>query len=116
MITKTSVENFLSQKNIDVSRNPKKFGNTIYRSLKKKGYSVFPISPNAEKVVLKVHQAGIEKVWMQQVCQSDEAIKYCKENGVDFISNECILMFVETAGFIHRAHRWIWGVVGKLPR
>ncbi|MFB3055897.1 MAG: hypothetical protein ACE1ZQ_01885 [Ignavibacteriaceae bacterium] len=29
---------------IVVSYNPKKFGNTIYRSLKKKGYNVFPIT------------------------------------------------------------------------
>jgi len=29
---------------IGVSYNPKKFGNTIYRSLKKKGYNVFPIT------------------------------------------------------------------------
>lgn len=53
MTTKSSVENFLSQKNIaviGVSRNTKKFGNTIYRSLKKKGYNVFPINPNAEKI------------------------------------------------------------------
>jgi len=44
---KTSTENFLSQKNITmigVSYNPEKFGNTIYRSLKKKGYNVFPIN------------------------------------------------------------------------
>ena len=58
-----------------------------------------------EKVVLKVHQAGIEKVWMQQGSQSDEAITYCEENRVDYISNECILMFAEPAGFIHRAHK-----------
>ncbi len=53
MITKASVENFLSQKNIavvGVSRNTKNFGNTIYRSLKKKGYNVYPINPNAEKI------------------------------------------------------------------
>jgi len=46
MITKTSVENFLSQRNITVigvSRNPKKFGNTIFCPLKK-GYNVFPIT------------------------------------------------------------------------
>ena len=53
MMTKLSPDNFLSQKNVTVigiSRNPKKFENTIYRSLKKKGYNVFPINPNAEKI------------------------------------------------------------------
>lgn len=53
MTSKSLVENFLSQKNIavvGVSRNTKKFGNTIYRSLKKKCYNVFSINPNAEKI------------------------------------------------------------------
>ncbi len=150
MIKKILVENFLSSKNIaviGVSRNTKKFGNTIYRSLKKKGYNVFPINPNAEKIegdncypdflslpkkidavvinvppeetekaVLKVHQAGINKVWMQPGSQSKVAEEYCSENGIDWISNECILMFAEPAGFIHRAHRWVWGIAGKLPK
>jgi len=67
-----------------------------------------------EKVVLKVHQAGIEKVWIQQGSQSKVAEEYCAENGINCISNECILMFAEPAGFIHRAHRWIWSIAGKL--
>jgi predicted CoA-binding protein len=126
LTSKSSVENFLSQKNIavvGVSRNSKKFGNTIYRSLKKKGYNVFPINPNAEKiegdncypdllslpekidavvinvppeetekVVLKVNKAGIKRVWLQQGSQSEKAINFSQENGIDCVSNECILM------------------------
>ncbi len=149
MTSKSSVDNFLSQKNIavvGVSRNPKKFGNSIYRSLKEKGYSVFPVNPNAEKidrdicypdilslpgevtavvisvppeetekVVRKVHQAGITRVWMQQGSESIEAIKFCEEHSIDCVSNECILMFAEPAEFFHRAHRWIRGLRGKLP-
>ncbi len=149
MTSKSSIENFLSQKSIavvGVSRNPKKFGNVIYRELKKKGYNLFPINPNAEKiegdncypnllslpekidavvinvppnqtekVVREVKQAQIKRVWMQQGSQSKKAEDYCLENGIDCISNECILMFAEPAGFVHRAHRWVWGVMGKLP-
>jgi predicted CoA-binding protein len=69
-----------------------------------------------EKVVREVKEAGINKLWLQQGSQSDEAINYCKKNGIDCISNECILMFAEPAGFIHRGHRWFWGVLGKLPQ
>jgi len=53
---------------------------------------------------------------MQQGSESDEAINYCNENEIDCVSNECILMFAEPAGFIHRLHRWIWGIAGKLPQ
>lgn len=68
-----------------------------------------------EKVVREAKQAGINKVWLQQGSQSDAAIKFCEENEIDCVSNECILMFAQPSAFIHRAHRWIWGVLGKLP-
>jgi len=68
-----------------------------------------------EKVVREAKQAGINKVWLQQGSQSDEAVKFCEENGIDCVSNECILMFAQPSAFIHRAHRWVWSVLGKLP-
>ena len=69
----------------------------------------------AEKVLREVKQAGINKVWLQQGSQSEAAVKFCEENGIDYVSNECILMFAQPSAFIHRAHKWIWGVLGKLP-
>lgn len=68
-----------------------------------------------EKVVREAKQAGINRVWLQQGSQSDAAVKFCEENGIDCVSNECILMFVQPTAFIHRAHKWVWGVLGKLP-
>jgi hypothetical protein len=148
--SKKNIDDFLAQKIIavvGVSRKKTKFGNTIYRELKQKGYQVYPINPNinliegdvcypdlfslpekvdavvinispaqTEKVIREAKEAGIKKVWLQQGSQSDAAIKYCEESGIDCVSNECILMFVEPSAFIHRAHRWIWGVFGKLPQ
>ena len=67
------------------------------------------------KVLRKANQAGISKVWLQQGSQSEDAIKYCEENGIDCVSNECILMFAKPSAFIHRAHKWVWGALGKLP-
>ena len=143
------IDEFLNQKEIaivGVSRKKSKFGNVLYRELKKKGYNVYPINSNvnildddvcypdlgslpgkvdaviinvppaqAEKVLGEIKEAGINKVWLQQGSQSDEAEKFCEGNGIDCISNECVLMFAEPAGFLHRAHRWIWGALGKLP-
>lgn len=78
---------------------------------------VINISPaQTEKVVREAKEAGIKKIWLQQGSQSDSTIKYCEENGIDCVSNECILMFAQPSAFIHRAHKWIWGVVGKLPQ
>ena len=51
--TKTTVTDFLSQRVLAVvgaSRDPKKFGNSIYRELKRKGYKVLPVNPQAETI------------------------------------------------------------------
>ena len=141
MTSKKLVEDFLSEKNIavvGVSRTGKGFGYTAYKELRSKGYNVYSVNPNAhdiegEKcypsllalqgkvdaavlVVKDAHSAGIKKIWMQQGSESDEAIVFCEESGIDVIHNECILMFAEPSAFIHRAHKWVWGVIGKLPR
>jgi predicted CoA-binding protein len=150
MNSKKSVENFLASKKIavvGVSRNNRKFGNTVYRELKKKGYEVYPINPYAqtidgdvcypditsipekpdavllsisqdktEAIVEEILDAGIDKVWMQQGSQSEKAIKFCEDNNIDCVSNECILMFAQPTEFIHRTHRFFRGVFGKLPQ
>ena len=68
-----------------------------------------------EKVVVEAYHAGITRVWMQQGAESDAAIRYCEENGISVVHGECVLMFADPTAFHHRAHRWVWGVLGKLP-
>ena len=53
MTTRSSVQDFLSQPVLAVvgaSRDPRKFGNSIYRELKAKGHHVLPVNPHAETV------------------------------------------------------------------
>jgi predicted CoA-binding protein len=77
---------------------------------------VFVVPPaQTEKVVREAAELGISRVWMQQGSESEEAIRWCAENGISVVAGECILMFAEPAEFYHRAHRWVWGVLGKLP-
>ena len=150
MITKRAVNDFLSCKKlaiIGVSRRSSKFGNTIYKELKSKGYMLYPVNAHAEKISndicyrdLKsipdkvdgiitvippvetekvIHQAmamGIKQIWMQQGSESDSAIQICKENNTNVIYGECILMFAEPVSIPHRIHRWVWGIIGKLPQ
>ena len=130
---------------IGLSRSGKKFGNFAYRALVAKGYRVYPINPfthsingvrcysgfddlpervTAAVVVLppakaipairEVAAAGIKRVWLQQGSESPEVLRECEQMGLDVISGECILMFARPTGF-HKAHRWVWGLLGKLP-
>lgn len=150
MVTKENITGFLSQKNIavvGVSRSGKKFGNSVYKELKAKGYKTFAVNPNAteingescysqilsikekvdaavvvvpknesEKVVRNAVTAGVRNIWLQQGSETDEAINYCIQNNVNVVYNECILMFAEPTAFFHKAHRWVNGALGKLPK
>lgn len=69
-----------------------------------------------EKVVAQAKEAGIQRVWMQQGAESDAAIRYCKDNGISEVHGHCIMMFAQPVGFGHNLHRFVWGLLGKLPR
>jgi predicted CoA-binding protein len=128
-----------------VSRSGKGFGNAVLHDLTGKGYEILPIHPESgevggipsspslaelpkevgglilvvppqqtEKLVREAKEAGIDRVWMQQGAESPEAIRFCAENGLDAVHGECIMMFAQPTG-VHRFHRWLWGVFGKLP-
>jgi len=68
-----------------------------------------------EKVVREAAAAGISRVWLQQGAESEEAIRFCQQNGIAAIHGECIMMYAGQAGF-HKIHRWLWKVVGKAPK
>ena len=149
MTSKSSVDNFLSCKDIaivGVSRKSSKFGNVIYKELKKKGMTLYGVNPSMDTidgdkcyknlhelegkidgiinvvsptktldVVKEANEIGVKNIWMQQGSESDEAIKFCQENGINEIHKECILMFAEPVKSFHSLHRWVWKVLGKLP-
>jgi predicted CoA-binding protein len=53
MNIRKDIDGFLAQKTIavvGVSRSPNKFANAAFRELRKKGYRVFPVNPNAVTV------------------------------------------------------------------
>jgi len=71
--------------------------------------------PETEKVVRDAAAAGIKRVWLQQGSKSEAAIQFCQENGIAAVHGPCILMFAEPVGLLHRCHRFVWRVIGKLP-
>jgi hypothetical protein len=150
MTTGADVDAFISQRTlavVGVSRSGKKFGNTIYRELKKKGYRVLAVHPQAaqvegdpaypslaalpetvggvvicvppaqaEQVVREAAGAGIRRVWLQQGAESETAVRLGREKGLAVVAGECIMMFAAPVGFPHNMHRWVWKLLGKLPR
>jgi predicted CoA-binding protein len=131
---------------VGISRKGNKFGNMAYKELKAKGYQVVPVHPQAEqiegdpcypslsaipepvggvlvvvppeqteKVVQEAAQVGIRHVWMQQGAESPAAIQFCEEQGMNTVYSECIMMFAQPSSY-HSFHRWVWGLLGRLPK
>ncbi len=149
MVTKESINNFLSSKNIAVvgaSRNNKKFGFSAYNYLKTKGFNVSAVNPNTDvidgdpcyksledipgkiegvlvvlppekstEIVKQAHSLNISNIWLQQGAESDEAISFCKDKGMNIIHKQCILMFIEPLSFPHNFHRWVNKITRKIP-
>ena len=68
----------------------------------------------SEEVAKEANDLGIKSIWFQQGSSSYEAVKFCEENNIAYVRNECIMMFTEPVESIHKFHRWIWKVIGKL--
>ncbi|MFA6233991.1 MAG: CoA-binding protein [Bacteroidota bacterium] len=149
-VTRSNVDEFVAQKTLALagaSRGGKKFGNSVLKELRSKGYTVHAVHPEAmeidgtpcfsslaalpeavgglvlvvkpgesEKLVREAHAAGIPRVWMQQGASSEEAIAYCRDNGIGVVHGECLLMFAEPVQGGHSFHRWLWKIFGKLPK
>ena len=67
-----------------------------------------------ELLVREAKETGIERVWMQQGAESDDAIRFCENNGIEAVHGECIMMFAQPSG-VHRLHHWLRGIFGRLP-
>ena len=148
--TRQAIDDFLASKVlavVGVSHNKDKFGNYLYRELKKTGYKVYAVNPRLDMVegdrcyaglgalpekpdgVIMVVQPkttlqvfddmaklGIKKAWLQQGADSPEGEEKARELGIELVSGECVMMFVEPVKSIHQWHRTVRKIFGKMPK
>lgn len=79
------------------------------------GLVVVTPPPAAARLVGEAAAAGIRHVWLQQGAGSEEASTRASEAGVSLVQGHCLLMFLPGARGIHRFHRFLWRLLGKLP-
>jgi predicted CoA-binding protein len=131
---------------VGVSRDGRGFGYAAWKALRDKGYDAEPVNPQAStidgrpcyrslrdlpepvgaalvvtppastaQVVEDAISAGIRNIWLQQGAVSQDAVRQCAEHGIEPVAGECILMFADPGG-MHKFHRWVWNILGKLPQ
>ncbi len=67
-----------------------------------------------EKAVRQAIEAGIPRLWLQAGSESKEAIALCEEKGVPLVSKACVLMYAQPVHSVHRFHRGVNKLFGKL--
>lgn len=60
---------------------------------KKIDTAIFILPPDiAERILPEIKAVGIKTVWFQPGSESREGIKYCQNNGLEYIANACIMI------------------------
>jgi len=93
-MNKELVKEFLRRENIfavvGVSRDKRKYGYRVYKNLKKAGYKVFPVNPNAKEIEGEKCYSSLsylpEKpdvvIFVVQPRVTEEVVKECKKLGI----------------------------------
>lgn len=148
MTTKTAVNDFLNQRTlavVGVSRSGKKFGNAATRELRKKGYRMIPVHPEAETIDgercypslsrLPEQVGGVLVVvppdQTEQVVReaADAGIRHVwmqqgaeSQSAIDYCRDHDMsvvhgecILMFAEPTGAHKLHRWFWRVLGKLP-
>jgi len=71
------------------------------------------------QVVRDCVQAGVHQVWMHRGMGdsvSDDAVTLCRDNGIAVIPGACPMMYCEPVDVGHKCIRWVFGLVGRLPK
>ncbi len=75
------------------------------------------ISVSSKYVELILNEAasiGIKNIWIQQGAESNQAIDAANRLGLNFVSKKCILMYAPPVNSLHKFHRSITRIFGRL--
>jgi len=109
-LTKKNYNVFLMHRSANFIDGQKAFSSFEEMPEKPEG-AILVIPPaETERVIDDIIAAGIKNIWFQLGSVSEKAVRYCALNGINIISDECILMFTDHPGFPHNLHKWVWSI------
>jgi predicted CoA-binding protein len=73
-----------------------------------------------DTVVHDCADANIKRIWMYRGggkgSVSDEAVEFCRKQGIEVVPGQCPFMFLSPVQSVHRFHRFLYRITGKYPR
>jgi predicted CoA-binding protein len=78
------------------------------------GSIIFVTKPEITNQLLKsVIEKGIKNIWFQQGSSDQQTLKMLDGTDINFVYNECVLMYAEPVSSFHKFHKIIWKLFGK---
>ena len=71
---------------------------------------------DTDEILRQAIQKGITKVWVQQMSETPDTPGIAAESNVQLISKKCIYMFADPVNGVHKFHRCLMGLFGRLPK
>ena len=73
-----------------------------------------------DSVVRDCAEAGVKRIWMfrggGQGAVSDDAVEFCRGQGIEVVSGQCPLMYLAPVRGVHWCHRFLVKIAGHYPR
>ena len=63
--------------------------------------------------VQQVVDAGIKNLWIHMECDTPEAVKLAKDNGINVLTGTCAVMYLKQGFSYHSIHKWIMKMLKK---
>ncbi|HEX6501791.1 MAG TPA: CoA-binding protein [Terriglobales bacterium] len=84
------------------------------------GALLLTASRDTAQVVRDCSEAGIRMIWMHRGggpgSVSQEAVDFCRQQGIHLVEGHCPFMFLPSTPFIHRVHGFFLKLKGAYPR
>jgi len=71
---------------------------------------------DTDAVLREAINKGITNIWVQQMSETAETMKIASEYHTEVILKKCIFMFAGPVHGVHKFHRTLAGIFGRLPK
>ncbi len=68
-----------------------------------------------DDLLIEAVNRGINNIWVQQMSETKNTLRIAEEHKINLIYKKCIFMFAEPVSGIHKFHRAILKIFGRLP-
>lgn len=69
-----------------------------------------------DAVLREAVNKGITSIWVQQMSETEDTVRFAEKYDVELIYKKCIYMFAEPVTGVHRFHRTLAKLFGRLPK